>query len=299
MARIAKIKKAQKKIEIFLDGYRKHIFSASELKRILEKKAYDWDLSVSTTPLKFIEFLLEQSYLEKVKDFFYAERYTWRKEQAHYLTYELALSLKPRSYLSHYTAMFLHDFTEQVPKTIYVTFERAEYRYAREEDALSQARIDASFDKDARRTKEICTYNGFRIVLINAYRNNHIGIQSLRMEDGTSLFISDKERTLIDSMVRPNYSGGIDEVLKAYKRANGKVQVNRLKAYLKNIDYIYPYQQSLGFLLEATGFDASKIDVIYKMCDFKFKFYIDRQMKKPRYSEKWMVYYPDKITLYS
>lgn len=298
MVRITKIKKAQKKIEMFLDGFHKHIFSVNELKSILDNKGYEWDLSISTTALKFITFLIEQSHLDKLEGFSYAERYTWRREQAHYLTYELALSLKPRSYLSHYTAMFLHGFTEQVPKTIYVTFERAENLYNRE-DELTQAGIDAAFQKDARKTNETYTYGEFRIVLINAYRNNHIGIQSIRMEDGTLLSIANKERTLIDSMVRPNYSGGLDEVCKAYKIANGMVQVNRLKAYLTNLKYTYPYQQSLGFLLDLAGFDTSKTDAIYKICAFQFHFYLDRQIKNPSYSDKWMIYYPDKIKLHS
>lgn len=293
MGRISKLKKALPRIEAFLDGLHRHIFSSNELAAILMKQGYEWDLG-ATTPLKLITFLIDASHLTKLEDFSYAERYAWRKESSDALIYELALSLKPRSYLSHYTAMFLHNLTEQVPKTIYVTFERAAYCGSRAAN-LSQDGIDSAFRKGARRTTQIYKYHDFRIVLIDSYRNNHIGIQKFPFSDGTMLPVSNEERTLIDITVRPDYAGGIHEVVKAYKNAIDTVQVNRIKAYLTNLQYIYPIQQSIGFLLEHAGFSAKKVSTIYNICTMEFCFYLDRQMKNPVFSEKWNLYYPNEI----
>lgn len=294
MGRISKFKKAQPKIEAYLDSLHKHIFSFNELSSITVKQGYDWDLGVTATPVKLIAFLIDNSHLTKLDDFTAADRYAWRKDHADELVYELALSLKPRSYLSHYTAMFLHNMTEQVPKTIYVTFERASYTGIRLSN-LTQSGIDAAFAKEPRKTTQIYTYQGFRIVLVNAYRNNHIGIQKLQFPDGMRLPISSKERTLIDATIRPDYAGGISEVIKAYQNSVDTVQVNRIKAYLTNLQYTYPIQQSIGFLMEYAGFAEKKIDTIHNICTFEYSFYLERQIKEPFFSKKWNLYYPHNL----
>ncbi len=294
MKRTTKIKKAQPKIEAYLDGLRKHIFSFNELAGIVVNKGFEFDLSVATTPAKFIDFLIENSHMRKLEGFVAADRYVWRKETADNLIYELALSLRPRSYLSHYTAMFLNNLTEQIPKTIYVTFERASYVGVRK-TKLTQSAIDAAFQKEPRKTAQVYNYQGYRIVLINAYRNDHIGVQKMLFSDGIRLPVSNMERTLIDAIVRPEYSGGIWEVCKAFRSAKDLVQANRIKAYIKNLKYVYPIQQSVGFLMEHVGFSENKTEIIRKMCTFDFRFYLERKMKTPVYSEKWHIFYPDNI----
>ncbi len=66
-----------------------------------------------------------------------SSRYVWGNVPL----YELILSLKPNSYLTHYTAVYFHDLTEQVPKTIYINVEQE--RKPRPKNALVQERIDA------------------------------------------------------------------------------------------------------------------------------------------------------------
>lgn len=294
MGRISKFKKAQPKIEAYFDSLHKHIFSFNELASITVKQLYNWDLGITATPFKLISFLIKSSHLTKLEDFTAVDRYAWRKDCADELVYELALSLKPRSYLSHYTAMFFHNMTEQIPKTIYITFERASYLGTRQ-TTLTQNGIDVAFAKKPRKTTQIYMYQGFRIILVNAYRNNHIGIQKLQFPDGMRLPISSKERTLIDATVRPDYAGGLFEVIKAYQNSIDAIQVNRIKAYLTKLQYTYPIQQSIGFLMEYVGFTKKKIDTIYNICTFEYSFYLDRQMKEPSFSKKWNLYYPNNL----
>ena len=69
MGRISKLKKAQPKIESFFDSLHKHIFSFNELAAITVKLGYDLDLGVTTTPIKLISFLIDNSHLTKLDDF--------------------------------------------------------------------------------------------------------------------------------------------------------------------------------------------------------------------------------------
>lgn len=71
--------------------------------------------------------------------------------------------------------------------------------------------------------------------------------------DGKDVDVTDLERTLIDVVVRPAYAGGINQVAQAYKQAAHRVDVDHMIKLLKNMQYVYPYHQSIGFLLERAG----------------------------------------------
>lgn len=94
-------------------------------------------------------------------------------------------------------------------------------------------------------------------------------------------------------MVRPSYSSGVSEVLKAFRNANEfhKVSVNKLSGYLNRMNFIYPYHQAIGFYLEAAGYKKSQVD-IFAGRDKEFDFYLTYDMRDMDYSKKWRIYYP-------
>jgi len=72
------------------------------------------------------------------------------------------------------------------------------------------------------------------------------------------LDVTNLERTLIDIAVRPEYAGGVDQVLKAYSSARQQMSVNALLVTLKQLDYIYPYHQAIGFYMYKAGYEESR-----------------------------------------
>ena len=104
--------------------------------------------------------------------------------------------------------------------------------------------------------------------------------------------VTDLERTLIDITVRPIYSGGVKKVLLAYKNASNRLSLSKLFDYLKNLDFIYPYHQAIGFYLEKSGIRINKILENITEKEFKYNFYLDYNMKNPKYSKTWKLYYP-------
>ncbi len=69
--------------------------------------------------------------------------------------------------------------------------------------------------------------------MLNGMHTGNLGVIKMSGPDGEKLKITDVERTLIDITVRPEYAGGIHEVLKAYRLAKDKVSVNKLVAILE------------------------------------------------------------------
>jgi predicted transcriptional regulator of viral defense system len=128
--------------------------------------------------------------------------------------------------------------------------------------------------------------------MLNGMYTGNLGVIKMPGPDGETLSITNMERTLIDITVRPEYAGGIYEVLKAYRLAKDKVSINRLVAILKEINYVYPYHQAVGFYLEKAGvYKQSQLDLVQRF-KMKYDFYLMHKMKDYEYSQKWRLYYP-------
>ena len=204
------------------------------------------------------------------------------------------LSLKPHCHFSHYTAVHIHGLTEQVPKTTFLNFEQPLASNSTGE--LSQKSIDAAFKRPVRVTKYIAETDDFRVCLVNGKNTGYLGV-----EDNVSshdydhripgVRVTNVERTLIDIAVRPVYSGGIDEVLKAYRLAQGRMSVNRLAAMLQKLGFIYPYHQVIGFYLERAGYQPQLTGLLRRF-PMKFDFYLTHQMPSTEYIKDWRLHVP-------
>ena len=295
MARRSSISIAKPKIETFFKNNNQNIYSPTALEGIFCSSNEEWRLSASTTAKQFIEFLLEKSILRRITLSFPTKsviRYVYGEETTKYI-YQLALSLKPKSYISHYSAVFLNNLTEQIPKNIFVTFEQP--RKPNQENSLTQEKIDEAFKKPIRKTVSVAQFGDFNITLLNGQFTNQAGVLKRKENDKEIVSITNIERTLIDAAVRPEYSGGVLEVLKAYKNASSLVQISKLKAYLKQIDFIYPYHQVIGFYLERAGIPDKRLTHIENNFEKKFDFYLAHNMQDMLYSQRWKIYYPSSL----
>jgi hypothetical protein len=108
---------------------------------------------------------------------------------------------------------------------------------------------------------------------------------------GTKLPITSMERTLIDIVVRPSYSGGVFQVLDAYRRGRGRISVSTLIATLKKLSYVYPYHQVIGFYMERAGYPEQQYSRL-KALGLQHDFYLTYDLRDKEYSADWRLFVP-------
>lgn len=280
---------AKRDIISLLDREAKGVLDIYSISRILDRNKRFWRLPEGLTTSRFIKLLTENTKLKRHELNFPRKKYirfTWGEESV----YQLALSLERDPYFTHYTAMYWHNLTDQIPKTIYVNYEQRPKRYV--PDRLLQVNIDRALRNAQRESKNIAMVGDFKVCMLNGKYTDRLGVTEMVTDGNERLMLTDIERTLIDIVVRPAYSGGIYEVLNAYRRAVKKVSINKLCAILRKIKYIYPYHQAIGFYLERAGVYREAQIKLLKRFDFEYDFYMTHQMKETEYSKEWRLYYP-------
>ncbi|STO36789.1 Uncharacterised protein [[Flavobacterium] thermophilum] len=278
-----------------LKSLNQNIFSVSEMQRILFENRTKWTLPKITTFDEFISFLKDKSVIKEI------EVETPQRTIIRYIfgeasPFEIAVSLRKNSYLSHYSALFLHQLTQNVPKNIYTNLEQRPKYIEEEKNDMLQEDIDLAFSRPMRQTNQIARFTldnkEYKVYLLNGKYQNKLGVKKMvSFELSRPLEVTNIERTLIDVVVRPLYAGGVEEVLEAFKVAKGKFSVNRLLSYLKKMDYKYPYHQLIGFYLEKAGYEERILSLLNKF-EIKYDFYLTYQIHDKDYSDRWRVYYP-------
>jgi hypothetical protein len=122
---------------------------------------------------------------------------------------------------------------------------------------------------------------------------NRLGVIDYDL-DGIMIRITGLERTLVDAVVRPDYSGGIEEVLKAFTAVKGEISVNKMLAILKKMDYMYPYHQALGFYLERAGYSENVLQLVEEL-GIEYKFYLTYQITDKVLNDRWEFYVPKRF----
>ncbi|MEH7452295.1 type IV toxin-antitoxin system AbiEi family antitoxin domain-containing protein [Gottfriedia acidiceleris] len=267
------------------------VLSLTQVESVLSKNRNQWRLPNSTTLQQFLDYLIIK------KKFLYAiefgtssrreKRYLYRKKEINPIS--LGLSLYPNSYLSHFSAVMFHDLTDEIIKSIYVNHEQSK-KTKSDNKVIPQENIDLAFSKPMRSTNNYLDYNNQRIYIINGQYTGNLGII-----ERENIRCTDIERTLIDIAVRPQYSGGVFEVLNIFKKAKGEASVNRIAAYLKKLDYTYPYHQAIGFYLETAGYKENVLKLIENKFETKNDFYLTSNIEDKSYNKRWRIYYPKNL----
>ena len=199
--------------------------------------------------------------------------------------YDLAAAVSRSSYFSFYTAISIHGLTLQLPKHLYMTNERKSL--IRISNSLQQENIDAAFSKRPRQTSNVRSILNFQLHLINGQSNNRLGVVPFR----DCYYVTDVERTIIDSVVRPFYAGGVTQIFEAIVNAKNIIDIDKLVYYYKQMNFIYPYFQAIGFYLDRAGYDNTALAPFLKMRQVH-KFYLTYNMRFTEFDPRWNLFYP-------
>ncbi len=273
------------------DQLSSRVLKYSEITRILGEHRESWGLGQGTSTNDLIAFLKQRGKLKQLEfPFPYRNetRFTWGPVSL----LSVLLTIKKDAYFTHYTAMRMHGLTEQVPKTIYLNHEQRPHATNAE---LRQDRIDSAFNRPPRVSQNVIEYGDVRICLINGMHTGQLGVieNEVTYDEATPVKVrlTSIERTLIDITVRPAYSGGVSEVLKAFRLAKDRFSVNRLSAMLTKIGYVYPYHQAIGFYLERSEYKKSALDLLRRF-PMEFDFYLAHQLRETEYVKGWRLFVP-------
>lgn len=283
------IANARPLIEAFFDAWPLRVFNRKAFDRILASKRRDWRLPASMTTKTFLTYLLENTHLQQIEleseTYSNLTRYAWGKPSA----LELALSVKPNAYLCHLSAAFVHNLTDQIPKTIYVNHEQSPK--PRPSGSLAQDALDRAFARPQRTSKLVYTHGGARITVLNGKNTERLEVGEVTGPNDELLQATKLERTLIDLVVRPIYGGGLPTVIDAYRAGKSRISVNTLKATLKKLDYVYPYHQAIGFVMERAGYEPERYQMLLAL-GTNLDFYLAHDMTEKDYDSKWRLFFP-------
>ncbi|MGH9747404.1 MAG: type IV toxin-antitoxin system AbiEi family antitoxin domain-containing protein [Candidatus Acidiferrales bacterium] len=246
-------------------------------------------MPASTTGNQFIDFLLQKTRFKLVTiqslDYKSIDRYVWGTASP----YALALSIKNGAYLSHATAVFLQALTDQIPNIIYVNHEQS--AKPKPIHSLSQEALDRAFKNKQRRSNYIFRHDEWQFVVLGGKQSGRLGVVAMSSPLGETLQVTGLERTLIDAAVRPDYAGGVYQVLEAYRSAKSKLSVNVLMATLKKLDYVYPYHQAIGFYLQKAGYEQTRWERLKRLPQ-QFDFYLAHDIREKTYNTDWRLFVP-------
>lgn len=178
--------------------------------------------------------------------------------------YAIALSLSTHAYVSHYSALYLHGLTLNVPKPIYVKSRRTKAKNPpHEPDELTQEQLDSAFSLPARMTRNIYTfdYEGttHEVYLLEKSAEIDNGITKVPAPHAPSgIAVSGVEKTLVECAIKTNYAGGAGEVLDAFRRARETLKILRMMQLLKNGHYLFPYEKNILFYMDRAGYSEQQ-----------------------------------------
>ena len=179
--------------------------------------------------------------------------------------FQVASAITSSSYVSHHTAFEYYGMIDQVFYEVYVG---SETRFR-----------DFEFD-------------GYTYHYIKAQMKE--GIES--PEFGGGVRVTDKERTIVDSIKDINLIAGLEEVLSCIVAVNG-IDESKMLKYLSGYDSAFLYQKT-GFIFGEYQTDLGISDEFIKICKEKSgssKRYLTNGISKPGYSGEWRLVYPKNI----
>ncbi len=289
MARKNNLKAVKESLGVYFQGRHEKAYPERSLRLIFEENSNSWNIYKYISAKNFLAFIVNEGILLKkeFRDSDGAIRLVYHLPEVDDFT--IYNGLRKGGYFTHYTSMYLHGLTLQIPKTHYLNFEH----YSVEQKAeLTQEAIDNAFDKPQRKSKKNYSLGGNKITLLQGMFTNKLGVIE-QYNDTQAFFFTNIERTLIDIAIRPVYSGGVFEVLNAYREAKEKVNIHLLKEYLENLNFTYPYHQVIGFYLEKAGYPESTLSLFEDKIEFNF--YLTYDIRKRIFSNRWKLYYPQGI----
>jgi len=118
--------------------------------------------------------------------------------------------------------------------------------------------------------------------------NHFFGIKNTWIDSFNKVPCSDLEKTFVDSLYKPDYSGGISEIAKAFFKSKEKIDYGKLFEYCKRFK-AQSVIKRLGFLLEALNINNQILDKLQELKSPSFILLEPSYEKKGKLISKWSI----------
>ena len=266
------------------------VYRYQEIAELFSLNRSRWNLPVAMNLRKFITAIIDHGLVEygslEFGDVEYIYFYTSEASM-----FQIVTRVGGAAHLSYATALYFWGLAEDLGGKVYLNQEQTKRTIKK--GKLSQDAINQVFSRPQRETSLATIYNEYRIVLTSSKFSDGLGIIEGDFEETGSVNITDIERSLIDCVVRPAYAEP-EILLAAFRNArlNNSISVVKLATYLKQLDYVYPYEQAIGLYLEYAGNYTDEEILLFKREVMNFDFYLDYDILETQYSEKWRLFFP-------
>lgn len=179
--------------------------------------------------------------------------------------YQIAGAITPTSYLSHHSTMEYYGVSDQVFNKVYV----------------SSKTLFRDFE-----------FDGYTYCCVSSRCSK--GIETVEYSGGVR--VTDKERTVIDSIKDLDKIAGLEEVVDNIRMVS-VLREKRMLAYLECYDNQFLYQKA-GFLLEDQQKRLELSNDFFKICKDKAgrsKRYLTKDCKEGKYNDMWQLVVPSQI----
>ncbi len=237
-------------------GYR--LFSISDIREIIDQEdIHIKDLKSALATLK------SQGWIYTIRRNLYALSLRLLAGQPIH-EYEIATHLAKPSAISHFSAFQIHELTDQIPHTVFITVPKG----------ASIPRVRG----------KLYTYNGVQYRFIQTQKKYVFGTEYYQL-GATTIPRTDLERTLLDGLMKPNYCGGFMEVMHAFSQAT--FDLEKIIDYALRLDTATA--KKLGWVLEKIGYaekDLKKLENIPQKGYIKL---VPSLKKHGPYNNRWQV----------
>jgi hypothetical protein len=188
------------------------------LEELLTTRRDHWQLTERPGIKELIRVIEEHELLQIAE--IASNEYGWKTRYAlgKVSLLQLASSFYKGSYLSHGTALQIHGLASQ--NQVFVNHEQSPKAFG---SRLSQSGLDRAFKSPQRQSNYVFRYGPRTITFLNGKNTGRAGVVEIQGTEHGSLQVTTLERTLIDVIVRPQYAGGIRNVIKCFEKAKDRI----------------------------------------------------------------------------
>lgn len=195
---------------------------------------------------------------------------------------QIVQEANPWAVFSHLSALAHHGMTDVIPDKLYATYYPGESTDHVPLGTTPEDWVDLPLPGRPR-PKRV----GKVKVIWSQTKGEWAFGRVVSYSGGAPIYVTDRERTLLDGLRSPEKSGGIMAVIRAWRFARDQVDTDRLVEYVDGFGSPI-LRQRAGFALEAVGLGHSRLDewreTLQRGGSLKL---VASAPYSPRFSERW------------